>query len=528
MDVRKPEFHDPSGLLVGFRRPDDIARAAVHKGHADVVEQLVKSQFGDVQRRRHPRPALAQDPLRFPAPGDVLECNHRSDPPPVFLDRRAFIGHREAGAVLAPEHLVGHVVLRPRPADGADRTLVFGIGRAVRPGMVPDAVTALAHEFVRRVSQHLRRRRIDEHVVPRQIQPQDAFRRRGEDQLVLVVGAHQGLFRLLARGDVGGNARQADRILSRAPRLHCAGTPPRNHPADLPVRTHDAVLDHRQFPRMEGLFDRAPNRRPIVGMHQTDEILQRQPVARRQAEHFPDPAADPETGILDVKRPRSGLGGFRRQLQPFFAVPQRVFVSHAGQGVGEDLRHQFQPLDQRIRPCARRDHVVEAQRAKRRRAAHGQRANQGVLKPERAPAFDLAPGAFRNVVQGGHEHASARQNFAASPRNGLRAIQLPRNRRFLRAPIVVGQREDIGSPRFPLPQRGQIQSEAFANAALGLLDLGLHLLGRQVDELGRQIDQQRLEFQPFEALRRIEPFFGPGFLFGLVAVHCFQPCRVSI
>lgn len=88
---------------------------------------------------------------------------------------------------------------------------------------------------------------------------------------------------------------------------------------------------------------------------------------------------------------------------------------------------------------------------------------------------------------------------------------------------MVGQREDSGRIGFPLPQHDHVQPDAIADAALGVHDGVVHLFRRQIDEPRRQLDQQRLELQPLEALRRIEPFFGLGPIHGLVAIHRIPP-----
>ncbi|MGV8123183.1 MAG: hypothetical protein AB2L14_25760 [Candidatus Xenobiia bacterium LiM19] len=48
----------------------------------------------------------------------------------------------------------------------------------------------------------------------------------------------------------------------------------------------------------------------------------------------------------------------------------------------------------------------------------------------------------------------------------------------------------------PLPDRGEIYAKELADAALGLKYLAIDPVGWQIDELGGQIGQQRLETQP--------------------------------
>ena len=53
----------------------------------------------------------------------------------------------------------------------------------------------------------------------------------------------------------------------------------------------------------------------------------------------------------------------------------------------------------------------------------------------------------------------------------------------------------------PLPERAQIKAEAFAHAALGVFDFGVHLAGGQIDKLRRHIGDDCLEAQALFKLR---------------------------
>ena len=59
----------------------------------------------------------------------------------------------------------------------------------------------------------------------------------------------------------------------------------------------------------------------------------------------------------------------------------------------------------------------------------------------------------------------------------------------------MGQRK--GSRRLgrPLPKRTQVQAEALADAALGVFNLGVDLVSGKVDELQREIGDERLKTQ---------------------------------
>jgi hypothetical protein len=59
----------------------------------------------------------------------------------------------------------------------------------------------------------------------------------------------------------------------------------------------------------------------------------------------------------------------------------------------------------------------------------------------------------------------------------------------------MGHRQEMRSAIRPLPKRRQIQPEAFADAALGIFNLAVYLVGGQVDKACRYLKQQRLESQ---------------------------------
>lgn len=62
----------------------------------------------------------------------------------------------------------------------------------------------------------------------------------------------------------------------------------------------------------------------------------------------------------------------------------------------------------------------------------------------------------------------------------------------------------------PLPEDRDVETEKLADAAQGLLDLPVHLPGREENEPGREICEQRLELETApeklgRGLRRIDP-----------------------
>jgi hypothetical protein len=147
--------------------------------------------------------------LRLLAVGDIRESDHSARQPTLFIDGRARILDGEAGAILSPEHLGGRAMHCPVPIGGVDRTLFSGVGTSVRFGMVPGAVAGTAEKLFGCVAQHPCRGRVDERVVTLRIQPQNPFRRRAQDKFILLVETRQVFLRLLALGQVGGNAEDS-------------------------------------------------------------------------------------------------------------------------------------------------------------------------------------------------------------------------------------------------------------------------------------------------------------------------------
>ena len=84
-----------------------------------------------------------------------------------------------------------------------------------------------------------------------------------------------------------------------------------------------------------------------------------------------------------AQAPEPGLGGVCRQVHPRLSLlqtlqqfPEFQFVTGARESVGEDLRDQSQPGDQRVRPVARRAQGIEAEGANGWFTAHGERETQ--------------------------------------------------------------------------------------------------------------------------------------------------------
>ncbi len=105
------------------------------------------------QRRQHP----AQAAVQLLLVGQPAEHHHRPDHLPPARERRAGVADREAGAVLAPEHLLGGV--HPAvPKRGVDGTARARVAVAVGVRVVQQLVHAPAHQIVQRVAGHRRHR----------------------------------------------------------------------------------------------------------------------------------------------------------------------------------------------------------------------------------------------------------------------------------------------------------------------------------------------------------------------------------
>jgi hypothetical protein len=111
-----------------------------------------------------------------------------------------------------------------------------------------------------------------------------------------------------------------------------------------------------------------------------------------------------------------------------------------------------------------------------------------------APNLLIARCLRRNRLRGDGNSLAGPQLLQA-PGKILVRIGPLRSRRASQGSIEVSQCEETRGLDQPLPKRSQIQPEAFADAALGLFDLTVYLVGKQVDKASRNIGQQRLEPQ---------------------------------
>ena len=82
-----------------------------------------------------------------------------------------------------------------------------------------------------------------------------------------------------------------------------------------------------------------------------------------------------------------------------------------------------------------------------------------------------------------------------NPREMFGGIHALWNGRAVHGAVDADQHQNVRRVEFPLPEDADVQSQTFADAALGVLDLAVHLRGREVDELRRELGEQRLKPQ---------------------------------
>ena len=111
-----------------------------------------------------------------------------------------------------------------------------------------------------------------------------------------------------------------------------------------------------------------------------------------------------------------------------------------------------------------------------------------------AGGFPVVGGFRWQIFQRSKGHDTTGEHLLSDPRKSL-LLQLPgRLRPFLGA-VKVGERKGIRVLVRPLPKRRHVEAEKLAEAALGIHDLTVHLVGGHIHKSRRQIGQQRLEAQ---------------------------------
>ena len=222
------------------------------------------------------------------------------------------------------------------------------------------------------------------------------------------------------------------------------------------------------------------------------ETLHADDVGCRVSEDLPTDLTRPEHARAVVQRPQPRPGGVRRQAQALLALAQGRVGAHSCQRVGEDLRDQLQPLHPHIRPVALRQQRVESQDANGRRTPDRERDAQVRLDAETDGVLPVDGGFRGQLLRRGKANDAAVQHLACYPGVMLLAKRL---RRYLTSQGVVdvGGRDHIGGLARPLPQHTEIDADELTDTAQRVLDLAVHLVGRQVDEPGGEVDEQRLE-----------------------------------
>ena len=169
-------------------------------------------------------------------------------------------------------------------------------------------------------------------------------------------------------------------------------------------------------------------------------------------------------------------------------------MASADERVGEDLRDQLEPLDQRVGPVALRAQGVESQGAYGGLTAHRERDAQGRLDAEPAAGLPVDGGLRGQVLDRGSGDQPAGQHLLDGPGVLLLAHRVGRTQAFLGA-VGVGGHDHPGGCGRPLPQHRQVDPERLADTAQPVLDLAVDLVGRKVDEAGREVGDQRLELE---------------------------------
>ncbi len=303
----------------------------------------------------------------------------------------------------------------------------------------------------------------------------------------------------------------SDTPSSLAPATRGARTQPApsRDPAFDSVRQNDAV-----FGDDIGLIRNGPLYGAVYGL----SVLRMDPLhdrpilnacRRREPEHPVPILGAPNLVASDVPHPHAQPGRRGRQAQTLLALAQYLIRSLPSNGIGEDLRNGLQPLDERFRPDPFRFRGVEAQRADQRSPAGRQRNYQRALDAEMSKNIPVASSLGRHFLHAGNGDYFAGQKLLQAPGKVLPGVHRIGGRRAFVGPIQVRQSEESRRLGRPLPEAGQIDPEALADATLGVPDQAVYIRGGNVDKLRRQIGDQRLEsqagFEFFPDATRLDP-----------------------
>ena len=232
---------------------------------------------------------------------------------------------------------------------------------------------------------------------------------------------------------------------------------------------------------------------------------------RGNATDLGEAVVDEDGTRAEVDLVEAEAGEIGRLPQARLALLQAQLVASADERVGEDLRDQLEPLDQRVGPVALRAQGVESQGAYGGLTAHRERDAQGRLDAEPAAGVPIDGGLRGQVLDRGSGDQPAGQHLLDGPGVLLLAHRVGRTQAFLGA-VGVGGHDHPGGCGRPLPQHRQVDPERLADTAQPVLDLAVDLVGRKVDEAGREVGDQRLELEEARlgvARRRIVRRHGP-------------------
>ena len=179
-------------------------------------------------------------------------------------------------------------------------------------------------------------------------------------------------------------------------------------------------------------------------------------------------------------------------------APERLLAPLARQGIGEDVRHELQALHEHVRPLALRRERAEGERPEDP-AGGGQGKDQVGLLLDGAEGVLVARGRGGQLLERREAHDPAPEQRLMHPREVLLRKEPGMRGEARHGP---GVRDDqVGLRLRPLQEGAAVQPQRLDDAPLGLFDHPVHLVGRHVDEAGREVGEERLEAQPLLQFR---------------------------
>ena len=203
---------------------------------------------------------------------------------------------------------------------------------------------------------------------------------------------------------------------------------------------------------------------------------------------------EPEDPCAVFEAPESRFGEVRRHGQALLALPQRLVRALAGQRVGEDLRDQLQPIDQRRRPVAMHPKGVEGHGPDGRIVSHREREAQVDLMPLRC-AYSGPRRPASGSSSGARSATTRRARICFTVHGYCSWLVRLRKLHARQGRVRVCGCDDVRGDCRPLPEHREIDAVKLADTAQRPFDLAVHLVGRHVDEPRRQVGDQRLELE---------------------------------